>query len=179
MRETKIFVKEGLEELRCKCIMDISIKPNYREFLAENLGICCLFFISIVAMPLSRVIDSQYIQIGISFCSLILAVVLIVRYILLTAVIWIVGNSTLSRIQGVFSRHTDYIELYRVVDYRESQTFWQKIWKVKTISIISTDKTDSFMSIYGVKTTLPLVQIIRNRVEKCKQDKRIYEITNQ
>ena len=35
------------------------------------------------------------------------------------------------------------------------------------------------MSIYGVKTTLPLVQIIRNRVEKCKQDKRIYEITNQ
>ena len=59
------------------------------------------------------------------------------------------------------------------------QTFWQKIWKVKTISIISTDKTDSFMSIYGVKTTLPLVQIIRNRVEKCKQDKRIYEITNQ
>lgn len=73
-------------------------------------------------MPLSRVIDSQYIQIGISFCSLILAVVLIVRYIMLTAVIWIVGNSTLSRIQGVFSRHTDYIELYRVVDYRESQT---------------------------------------------------------
>lgn len=179
MNETKVFEKEGQVVLRCKCVMDISIKPNYREFLSENLGISCLFFISIIAMPLSRIMDSQYIQIGISTCSLILAVVLIVRYIMLTAVIWIVGNSTLSRIQGVFSRHTDYIELYRVVDYRETQTLLQKIWKVKTISIISTDKTDSLMSIYGVKATLPLVQIIRNRVEKCKQDKRIYEITNQ
>ena len=179
MNETKTFLKEGLVELRYKCIMDISIKPNYKEFLAENIGISCLFFFFFVAMPLSRAIDNRYIQIGISSCSLILAVVLTVRYIMLTAVIWIVGNSTLSRIQGVFSRHTDYIELYRVVDYRETQTLLQKIWKVKTISIISTDKTDSLMCIYGVKATLPLVQIIRNRVEKCKQDKRIYEITNQ
>lgn len=179
MNETKVFEKEGLVELKCECIMDISIKPNYREFLAENLGISFLFLISIVAMPLSRSLDSKYVQIGISFCSLILAVILIVRYIMLTAVVWIVNSSTLCRIQGIFSRHTDYIELYRVVDYKESQTFLQKLWEVKTISIISTDKTDNIMNIYGVKASLQLVQIIRNRVEKCKKDKRVYEITNQ
>ncbi len=39
MNETKVFEKEGQVVLRCKCVMDISIKPNYREFLSENLGV--------------------------------------------------------------------------------------------------------------------------------------------
>lgn len=159
--------------------MDVSIRPDYREFLSENLGMTFLFFVSLVAMPLLTSVDSNYLQLVVSFLSLLLAVALVIRYVMLTAVVWIVGDSTFCRIRGVFSRHTDYIELYRVVDYSESQTFLQKLWKVKTVSIISTDKSDSTMQMYGVKASLDIVQLIRNRVEKCKQEKRIYEITNQ
>jgi uncharacterized membrane protein YdbT with pleckstrin-like domain len=159
--------------------MDVSIRPDYREFMSENLGITFLFFVSLVAMPLIPTIGSLYLQIAVTFLSLLLAVLLISRYVLLTAVVWIVGASTLCRIRGVFSRQTDYIELYRVVDYSESQTFLQKLWRVKTVSIISTDKSDCTMQIYGVKASFDIVRLIRNRVEKCKQEKRIYEITNQ
>jgi uncharacterized membrane protein YdbT with pleckstrin-like domain len=159
--------------------MDVSIRPDYREFLSENLGLTFLFFVSLVAMPLLTSVDNNYLQLAVSSLSLLLAVVLIIRYVMLTAVIWIVGESTFCRIRGVFSRHTDYIELYRVVDYSESQTFLQKLWRVKTVSIISTDKSDSTMQMYGVKASLDIVRLIRNRVEKCKQEKRIYEITNQ
>lgn len=159
--------------------MDVFIKPGYREFLSENLGMTFLFFVSLVAMPLLTSVDSNYLQLAVSFLSLLLAVVLIIRYVMLTTVVWIVGESTLCRIRGVLSRHTDYIELYRVVDYSESQTLLQKLWRVKTVSIISTDKSDSTMQMYGVKASLDIVRLIRNRVEKCKQEKRIYEITNQ
>lgn len=159
--------------------MDIFIKPNYREFFAEQTGLLLLFLITVVAMPLLSSFERLYPQIAVSFCSLLLAILLIVRHITLTAVLWIINDNTLCRICDVFSRHTDYIELYRVVDYSESQTFWQKLWGVKTVSIVSTDKTDRTMLMYGISARRDIVQEIRERVENCKKQRRIYEITNQ
>ncbi|WP_230586343.1 PH domain-containing protein [Prevotella bivia] len=138
-----------------------------------------MFLTTVVAMPLLTSLEGLYPQMVVSLCSLLLAILLIARYITLTAVLWIINDNTLCRICGVFSRHTDYMELYRVVDYSESQTFWLKLWGVKTVSIISTDKTDRTMVMYGISARRDIVQEIRNRVENCKKQRRIYEITNQ
>lgn len=159
--------------------MDIFLKPDYREFFAEQTGLLLLFLTTVVAMPLLTSLEGLYPQMVVSLCSLLLAILLIARYITLTAVLWIINDNTLCRICGVFSRHTDYMELYRVVDYSESQTFWQKLWGVKTVSIISTDKTDRTMVMYGISARRDIVQEIRNRLENCKKQRRIYEITNQ
>lgn len=159
--------------------MDIFLKPDYREFFAEQTGLLLLFLTTVVAMPLLTSLEGLYPQMVVSLYSLLLAILLIARYITLTAVLWIINDNTLCRICGVFSRHTDYMELYRVVDYSESQTFWQKLWGVKTVSIISTDKTDRTMVMYGISARRDIVQEIRNRVENCKKQRRIYEITNQ
>lgn len=158
--------------------MDVSLKPDYREFIAENTGTGFLFMLSVVAMPYSTQFDLWYVPMLPAAMTIILAIILIVRYILLTAVVWIVTEDTLCRIQGVFSRHTDYTELYRVVDYEESQTFLQKLLKVKSVTVFSTDKSDSIMRMYGIDASNDVVRMIRCRVEKCKQEKRIYEITN-
>lgn len=158
--------------------MDVYLKPDYREFVAENAGMGCLFMLAVVAMPFSTQFDLWYVSMLPASLTIILAIILIVRYIMLTAVVWIVSEETLSRIQGVFSRHTDYTELYRVVDYEESQTFLQKLLKVKSVTIISTDKSDSIMRMYGIDVSNDVVRLIRNRVEKCKHENRIYEITN-
>lgn len=159
--------------------MDIFLKPDYREFFAEQTGLLLLFLTTVVAMPLLTSLEGLYPQMVVSLCSLLLAILLIARYITLTAVLWIINDNTLCRICGVFSRHTDYMELYRVVDYSESQTFWLKLWGVKTVSIISTDMTDRTMVMYGISARRDIVQEIRNRVENCKKQRRIYEITNQ
>ena len=159
--------------------MDIFLKPDYLEFFAEQTGLLLLFLTTVVAMPLLTSLEGLYPQMVVSLCSLLLAILLIARYITLTAVLWIINDNTLCRICGVFSRHTDYMELYRVVDYSESQTFWLKLWGVKTVSIISTDKTDRTMVMYGISARRDIVQEIRNRVENCKKQRRIYEITNQ
>lgn len=44
--------------------------------------------------------------------------------------------------------------------------------------MISTDKSDAILEMYGVSDSIDLVRIIRDRVEKSKKEKRIYEITN-
>ena len=158
--------------------MELSLKPDYRGFIAENSGIAFLFVLSVVAMPYSTHFGLWYVSMLSLVLSMGLAFLLLVRYIILTSVVWIISEDTLCRIKGVFSRRTDYTELYRVVDYEESQTFLQKLLKIKSVRIISTDKSDSILEMYGIDVSLDVVKFVRNRVEKCKQEKRIYEITN-
>ena len=78
--------------------MDIVIKPDYREFSAEHTGLSLLFLITVIAMPLMSSYDVLYLQMLVSICSLLLAILLIARYITLTAVVWIINENTLCRI---------------------------------------------------------------------------------
>jgi hypothetical protein len=78
--------------------MDIVIKPDYREFFAEYTGLSLLFLITVIAMPLMSSYDVLYLQMLVSICSLLLAILLIARYITLTAVVWIINENTLCRI---------------------------------------------------------------------------------
>ena len=97
---------------------------------------------------------------------------------MLTSVVWIIADRTIFQICGISSSKTNYIELCHVIDYSETQTVLQKLWKVKTITLTSTGKTNGILKIHGVKVNMPIIELIRNRVEKCKQTKKIYEITN-
>jgi uncharacterized membrane protein YdbT with pleckstrin-like domain len=91
---------------------------------------------------------------------------------------WVIDDEQIQRTMGVFSRTTDYVELYRVTDYIEVQTFLQRIFKVKSLVVVSTDKTDSMMPILGIPEKVDLKEYIRKKVEYCKQIHNIYEITN-
>lgn len=157
---------------------NISLRPDYREFLAENVLLVFLVIASMACLPLAASMNVRYLALATSMLSFALSAFMVVRYIVLTAVVWIVNDDTVCRIEGVLTRRTDYVELYRVVDYQESQTLFQKIWKVKTVTIVSTDKSDAVMELYGIPEDMNLVATIRERVEQCKKDKRIYEITN-
>ena len=80
--------------------------------------------------------------------------------------------------RGVLSKRSDFIELYRVVDFKESRSFLQRFVGLKTVVIYSGDRTHPHLVMPGVHNRLPLVTIIRDRVEFNKQRKGIYEITN-
>lgn len=80
--------------------------------------------------------------------------------------------------RGVFSRKSDFIELYRVVDFKENRSLLQQLVGLKTVVVYSGDRTHPHLVITGVHNRVPLVAIIRERVEYNKQRKGIYEITN-
>lgn len=103
---------------------------------------------------------------------------LVLRYVMLVNVKWLVEEETLCRIKGIFSKQTDYIEMYRITDYKENQSFLQRIMGVKTVTVYSTDRSDEVTDIPGVPADMNLIGIIRDNVEKCRKEKRIYEIAN-
>lgn len=91
---------------------------------------------------------------------------------------FIVSSEQLIIEHGVFRRKSDYIELYRVVDYGVNRDILEQLFGLKTVTIFSGDRTNPKLDIYGVKENMDIVSIIRERVEWNRQIKHIYEVTN-
>ena len=159
--------------------MNISIGPGNRQFLAENIGLVAVATILTLATPVVRKYAGGYASLAVISLAVFVISVLITQYVVIKKHKWLITDEVVNRTQGVFAQQTDYIELYRIVDYAESQTFLQRFFKVKTVTLISTDKSDPEMNIFGVPAKSDLIKIIRTRVEHNKKEKRIYEITNQ
>ena len=70
------------------------------------------------------------------------------------------------------------MELYRVIDYQERQGFIQGIIGLRDIIIISGDKSHPQLVIKGIKGNKNIINIINENVEKSKERRNIYEITN-
>ena len=79
---------------------------------------------------------------------------------------------------GVFHRTSDYVELYRVVDFSENRDILEQLFGLKTVSIYSGDRTNPKFDIYGVMEKVDVVGIFRERVEYNKLRRSVYEITN-
>ena len=100
------------------------------------------------------------------------------QFFYLAGMRYVVTDEQLIFLHGVFQRSTDYMELYRVVDYQQNRTFLQQLLGLKTITILSGDRNMNRLDIIGVRETENIVSEIRNRVEYNKRMKCIYEITN-
>ena len=156
----------------------MTIRADYRQFVAEDKELVAVLAFLTGAVP---VVYNRCEQL-IAYTSLgLLAFVFLVcltRYVMLVTQKWVIDDDTLCRVKGVFARHTDYIELYRIVDYKESQSLLQRLMGIKTITVFSTDRSDAMVDMRGVSVDEDVVGQLRDKVEKCKNDKRIYEITN-
>ena len=73
---------------------------------------------------------------------------------------------------------TDYMELYRVVDYQQHQTLLQQLMGLKTVIVYSGDRNTNVLVLVGIPKRRDIVAEIRNRVERNKKGKGVYEITN-
>ena len=156
----------------------MEIKPDYRQFVAEDRELLAMLAFLSGAVPVVYGRCEQLIAYTALGLLAFVFLVCLTRYVMLVSHQWIIGDETLCSIRGVLARHTDYIELYRIVDYKESQTLLQRLMGIKTITIFSTDRSDATMDMRGVSVDEDVIGHIREKVEKCKIDKRIYEITN-
>lgn len=79
---------------------------------------------------------------------------------------------------GVFRRSTDYMELYRVIDFNEHRNIMQQICALKTITIYAGDKNMPTLHLIGVKNHYDIISELRTRVIYSRELFRIYEVTN-
>lgn len=76
--------------------------------------------------------------------------------------------------EGVLSKRTNFLELYRVKDYKLYQSFFMRIFRIQNIILITSDRSQKIIEIKGVKAS-NVISIIRNQVEEQRRKKGVRE----
>ena len=153
---------------------NIIIKPHLMQFVINELHLFVLTSVGFVYAGIDDAILSTLVFV----LSVLLSLCLAYRMVYLCRMRYVISNEQLMFEHGVFHREVDYLELYRVVDFNESQNFLQQLFRLKTVSIYSGDRTTPRLDIIGVPMKEELVTAIRERVETNKRRRSIYENTN-
>lgn len=156
---------------------NIILKPKFRYWLMKNF---LLIILAIFVFIFNKYIREHELLKFISGTILVLLIFIIFyRYIsMLLCTRWIITREQIKIYQGVLSKRINYIELYRVYDYEEKQSFIQSLINNTNIYIYSGDKSTPELLMNGLKANSDIIQIIRNRVGEQKKKKGIYEFTN-
>ena len=77
---------------------------------------------------------------------------------------------------GLFSRRTEYVELYRVTDLQVEEPFFERMCGYGRLAITSTDRDQPRVSLRGLKNPSQLADKIRACVEEQKNKRRVATI---
>lgn len=154
----------------------IKLKPILRFWLLKYFVIA----IFMLLIPLSALyIEDKYILISLLGLYIVVLLVLYYTYLdMLFATKWIVTENEILSHRGLLSRKVDHLELYRITDYSEKQSFLQLIFKCKTVKLTSSDPSHPVLYLYGISKEIALIEELRKRVESQKNKRGVYEVTN-
>ena len=152
----------------------ITLRPHWGQYIISQ------GFMFLVSLVLFLVAGHDAITFKMPFLVLGTVTMLMTLYgcLYLSKIQYVISAEQLIIQQGFFHRTSDYIELYRIVDFSEQRDILEQFFGLKTISIYSGDRTNPKLDICGVQEKVDVVGIIRERVEYNKQIKGVYEITN-
>ena len=142
-----------------KIYREISLRPKTTQFLVDELPLLAVCIIGIIYGGMK---DAPLAPVAILF-AVLLSLYLTYRFIYLKRIRYHVWSEQLTAEQGVFQRSIGYMELYRVVDFHEHQTLLQQIFGLKTITVLSMDRTTPKLELIGLPKQNHIVNIIRER----------------
>ena len=70
---------------------------------------------------------------------------------------------------GILNQEIDECELYRVRDYKVVKPFFQRIFGLGKIELVTSDKSNSNINLNGIKDPENLYNLIRDNVEKIRR----------
>lgn len=141
------------------------IRPHSMQFAIDELPLLLLCLAGYGCAWIENLAGSGILSGASVLCSLYL----LYRFIYLRRTEYLISSEQIIYRHGVFSRSCDYMELYRVVDFREHRSFLQQLTGLKTVSVYSGDRMTPKLDIRGVEYRTNLVDHIRERVETNKQ----------
>ena len=151
----------------------ITLRPHPLQFIIDELILMLLCLLALAYGGMDGDLSTESMYVGLAMLAF-----LIYKYVKLRRTVFTITGEQLKKAEGVFTRDDDYIELYRVIDFAERKNLLQQLFGLKTVTIMSGDRTTPKLCVQGVREDFDLVAIIRERVEYTKTQKPIYEITN-
>ena len=98
------------------------------------------------------------------------------KWILLKSHSYTLTTERLLTTQGIFSRTTETLELYRVKDLRTKQSFFERLVGQESVELISSDVETPDLVMEFIPANLKLQDKIRNQVEACRVKKGTREL---
>ena len=80
-----------------------------------------------------------------------------------------VTNQRIKLKTGILNQEIDECELYRVRDYKVIKPFFQRIFGLGRIELVTSDRSNSNINLNGIKDPENLYNLIRDNVEKIRR----------
>ena len=110
-------------------------------------------------------------------CWLIVPIfIALARYLQTKCKIYELTTERLKITEGVFSKVTDTLELYRVKDIETRQPFLYRMFRVENVQMNTSDTSSPFIFMEAIPCSVGLADKIRNQVEIIRQQKGVREI---
>jgi membrane protein YdbS with pleckstrin-like domain len=100
----------------------------------------------------------------------------LVRYLEVKTKVYELTSERIKISQGIFSKVTDTLELYRVKDLETRQPFLYRLVGIENVQLNTSDASSPFVLIRAVPSGVGLADRIRNQVEIIRRDKGVREI---
>ena len=111
------------------------------------------------------------------FCWLVVPIfIALARYLQTKNKIYELTTERLKITEGIFSKVTDTLELYRVKDLETRQPFLYRLVGVENVQLNTSDTSSPFIFIEAIPRAAGLGDKIRNQVEIIRQQKGVREI---
>ena len=108
---------------------------------------------------------------------LVIPIMMVVaRYLQTKSKVYELTTERLKFTQGVFSKVTDTLELYRVKDIETRQPFSYRLVGIENVQLNTSDTSSPFILVDAVSCSIGLADKIRNEVENIRQQKGVREI---
>ena|SRR5579864_1115259 len=98
------------------------------------------------------------------------------RYLQTKCTVYELTSERLKTTEGVFSKVTDTLELYRVKDIETRQPFVYRMGGIENVQLNTSDSSSPVVVIEAVPHGVGLADKIRNQVETIRQQKGVREI---
>jgi len=98
------------------------------------------------------------------------------RYLQTKCKVYELTSERLKTTEGVFSKVTDTLELYRVKDIETRQPFVYRLCGIENVQLNTSDTSSPFVLIEAIPHHVGVADKIRNQVETIRQQKGVREI---
>lgn len=157
---------------------DIKFRPSILQYVSEEIPSLFIFLILVIIPGLKLPFDTAALSKGALVIACVMFLLLLVKYAVIRSIHYVISSEQLIYCHGVLGTTQEYMELYRVIDFRETRTFMQRLFGVKTVTVVSGDRSTPQLDIKGVPADFEIVSELRSRVEINKKRRGIHEITN-
>lgn len=155
----------------------IELRPHTKTYWAHPIKIRILELLSFF-FSTYFFISAHYILFVFPFIVLLLLLWREVHtWLYLRSCQWSITEEEIYQKSGILSTTVEHVELYRIIDYKEYQSFVMRMLGLKSVALLSNDKLNKVIWLQGLPVSMPIIQTIRNRVEVCKTKKGLQQFT--